>query len=98
MKYAWAVPGAKVVCVAPLGAPQVVAIAVDEVVTIAEVDTSRAAKCGIILRFHDRPADCWYAASAFRPVIDQSTDIAMFKAIADRGLAQNGIQVSWRQQ
>ncbi|WMT85595.1 hypothetical protein NO932_11715 [Pelagibacterium sp. 26DY04] len=93
MKYAWAAPGAKVVCVVPLGASHDFGIAIDTVMTIAEVDTSPLVKCSVILRFQERPSDCWYAAEAFRPIISQDDDVAMFKAIADRGLAQNGIHV-----
>ncbi|WP_164734879.1 hypothetical protein [Pelagibacterium lentulum] len=44
----------------------------------------------------DGYGDKLFLLSLFRPLIDrsQSDDIAMFKAIANRGLAQNEIQVS----
>jgi hypothetical protein len=35
-----------------------------------------------------------FSASGFRPAIPEAEDIAMFKAIAESGLAQNGIQTS----
>ena len=34
-----------------------------------------------------------YAIEGFRPLVSQADDVAMFKAIADKGLAQNGIHV-----
>ncbi|MAN77806.1 MAG: hypothetical protein CML24_11585 [Rhizobiales bacterium] len=96
MKYAWAVPGAKVVCVVTGPLPESDPIdplwepSVGKVYTIsAVIDHPR----WLSVMLEESPLDDWcYSARRFRPVIDrtQEQDVAIFAPL----LTQKSIHVS----